>query len=248
MSSSIWTRCAGRSRLARYSSEVWRVVEGQHVTSTRKLVDSREEHDLLERILDEHKPPLPDDCRSLHWLLATPFRYPPLRYGSRFGTKSQRSLFYGAEEVTTALAETAFYRLWFLEDSAAELSPLESEFTAFRVRLTSEQAIDLTAPPFSAYADRISSKREFTDAQQLGTEMRAAGVELFRYFSARQPHGINVGVFRAEPFVGGPFGEQHWHCFATREAIELSWTVQREKHLFPRTQFIVDGELAPRPS
>jgi hypothetical protein len=226
---------------------VWRVVEGQHVTSTRKLVDSPEEHDLLERVLDEHKPALPEEFRGLHWLLATPFRYPPLRHGSRFGRRGERSLFYGAEEVTTALAETAFYRLWFLEDSEAELSPLESEFTGFKVRVTSSKAIDLTAPPFSTFADRISSKHDFAEAQELGTEMRTGGVELFRYFSARQAHGINVGVFRAEPFVGGPFGEQHWHCFATKEAIEFSWTVQREKHLFPRSQFLVGGVLAPRP-
>src|SRR3954470_13516480 len=114
MSSTIWTQCAGPSRLGDYSSEVWRVVENQHDTSTRKLVDSLEEHAVLEAILDREKPRVPPDCAEAHYLLSTPFRYPPLRYGSRFGTVSQRSIWYGGEELETALGETAFYRFWFL--------------------------------------------------------------------------------------------------------------------------------------
>lgn len=248
MSSSIWTQCAGPSRVGHYSGEVWRVVEGQHVTSTRKLVDSPEEHDVLERLLDRGKPSVPEECAHLHYLLSTPFRYPPLRYGSRFGTRGERSIWYGAEEVTTALGETAFYRLWFLRDSEAHLAPLESDFTAFRVRVTSSRSIDLTVAPFAAFANRISSPTAFTDAQRLGAEMRAAGVAAFRYFSARQPHGLCIGLFHCDAFVGAPFGEQHWHCYADDRAVELSWPIQREKHVFPLAQYEVDGQLAPRPS
>ena len=40
MSSSIWTRCEGRSRLRRLRGEAWRVVEDQYLFSTRKLVAS----------------------------------------------------------------------------------------------------------------------------------------------------------------------------------------------------------------
>src|SRR5512134_2866536 len=117
MSRTIWTRCGGRANLRRLAGTAWRVVEGQHVVSTRKLVDSAAEHEILESLIEEVKPPLPDEpeFRGLHYLLVTPFRYPPLRHGSRFATRTERSLWYGSTRPRTAFAETAYYRLLFLE-------------------------------------------------------------------------------------------------------------------------------------
>jgi hypothetical protein len=244
----LWGELGGAKAIRPYSSEVWRVVEGQHVNSTRKLVDSLAEHELLERLLDEKKPSMPAECTNLHYLLSTPFRYPPLKYGSRFGTRRERSLWYGAEEVSTALAETAFYRLWFLRDTAAKLAPLESEFTAFNVRVETARAVDLTVEPFSRKRAEISNKTKFAVPQQLGADMRAANVEAFRYFSARQERGINVGVLSCKAFAGSPIREQHWHCFASTDSVEFFSTMQRERHEFARTQYLVDGDLAPRPS
>ena len=49
------------------------------------LVDTMAEQQRLEQLLDESKPPVPPECRSLHYLLATPFRYgAPYPGGSRF--------------------------------------------------------------------------------------------------------------------------------------------------------------------
>jgi hypothetical protein len=223
------------------------VVEGQHVTSTRKLVDSREEHELLERMIDDAKPRVPADCAGAHYLLSTPFRYPPLKYGSRFGDRTQRSLWYGAETVETCLCETAFYRFWFLRDSDAALAPLSTEHTAFRVRVQSPRAIDLTNPPFSASAPRLASKTEFGDAQQIGADMRAAAVDCFRYFSARHAGGICVGVFTCAAFAGPPFGEQSWHCYTDRTSVEFTWRMEMKRVAFPLETFLVDGKLPPRP-
>ena len=39
------------------------------------LVDTLEEQALLEEVLDDSKPAVPEDCRNLHYLLFTPFRY-----------------------------------------------------------------------------------------------------------------------------------------------------------------------------
>jgi hypothetical protein len=247
MSSIIWTQCAGPSRLGHYSAEVWRVVEDQHVASTRKLVDSLDEQDLLERILEREKPPVPSDCADAHYLLSTPFRYPPLAYGSRFGGRAQRSLWYGSEEVATALAETAFYRFWFLRDTEAKLAPVLTEHTAFRVRITSARAIDLTAPPFSTHTAQICSRRSFEEPQALGQAMREAGVQAFRYFSARRSSGVCVGVFTCAAFGGAPFGEQHWHCYADAASVEFYRMLPREQLAFPLEQFLLDGELPPRP-
>ena len=247
MSSTIWTQCAGPSRVTSYAAEAWRVVEGQHATSTRKLVDSQAEHELLERMLDDAKPRIPPDCGGAHYLLATPFRYPPLRYGSRFGDRMQRSLWYGAETVETCLGETAFYRLWFLEDTEAQLGPLATQHTAFRVRVQSARAIDLANPPFSLEAARLASRSEFAAPQQLGADMREAGIECFRYLSARHAGGICVGVFTCAAFAGAPFGEQYWHCHSDRAAIEFTWAMGMMRVRFPRELFLVDGQLPPRP-
>ena len=91
MSSSIWTQCAGDSRQRPLRLSAWRVVEAQHQVSTRKLVDTLEEQSLLEDLIDAAKPPDPTQGR-LHYLLSTPFRYPPLRHGSRFGTRHEPGL------------------------------------------------------------------------------------------------------------------------------------------------------------
>ncbi len=52
MSSSIWTQCAGDSRLCSLQLDAWRVVESQHHVSTRKLVDTLDEQALLEELID----------------------------------------------------------------------------------------------------------------------------------------------------------------------------------------------------
>lgn len=116
MSQSIWTRCAERFEPQRLAGPAWRAVESQHVTSTRKLVDSDDEQQVLEALIDTAKPPWPLGRRfvGLHYLLATPFRHPPLRYGSRFGMRRERGIFYCAEAQSTVFAEKAYYVLLFL--------------------------------------------------------------------------------------------------------------------------------------
>ncbi|MCV6615090.1 MAG: RES family NAD+ phosphorylase [Cellvibrionaceae bacterium] len=39
--------------------------------------------------------------------MSTPFRYPPLAYGSRFGSTLERGIFYASQELATAFAESA---------------------------------------------------------------------------------------------------------------------------------------------
>ena len=82
MSSNIWTLCAGDSELRQLQLVAWRAVEAQHQVSTRKLVDTAAEQELLEELIETAKPPDITGGR-VHYLLSTPFRYPPLRHGSR---------------------------------------------------------------------------------------------------------------------------------------------------------------------
>lgn len=231
-----------------------RVVEGQHVVSTRKLVDSDAEQHVLEDLLEGAKPPLPpaEEAAGLHYLLTTPFRYPPLRYGSRFGTRGERGIWYGSDRVETALAETAYYRLVFLAGTEAELEPLMVELTAFRVAVESERGLDLTRPPWDRREAEISSPVRYEAPQRLGRRMREAGIELFRYRSARDPErGTNLGLFTPRAFAAGkPSGLETWYCVAIRQAVELTRRdlLHRGRSLlFPRATFEVDGVL-PAPA
>lgn len=187
MSSDIWTRCAGASEVRPLRLAPWRVVEAQHLISTRKLVDSDAEQLVLEQLIERAKPPTSN--RRLHYLLTTPFRYPPLPYGSRFGTAIEPGLWYGSESVATALSESAYYRVLFIEASRADLGTLRAEVTAFQVRLRTEHGVDLREAPFRTHRAVISSPIQYTQSQALGAAMRAEGVEAFVYRSARDPAG-----------------------------------------------------------
>lgn len=78
-------RCLADVGLTPLSGTVLRLVESQEKVATTRIVSTLERQALLEDILERSKPPLPAIGTTLHWLLATPFRYPPLRHGSRFG-------------------------------------------------------------------------------------------------------------------------------------------------------------------
>lgn len=250
MSFNIWTQCEGDSRKQLLAVTAWRVVEAQHRISTRKLVDSSEEQALLEQLIDESKPPA-RARRGMHYLLSTPFRYPPLRYGSRFGNRHSMGIWYGAEELRTALAEVAYYRFLFTAGTSADLGLLIAELTAFTVAIKSKSAIDLTAMPFARYKAQISSPASYETAQQLGAAMRDASVQFCRFTSARDPHaGNNVAVF--DPVAFGkskPRQFETWHLTLSKGSAEFFKRdyFERVLHTFARETFLVDGEL-PRPA
>jgi hypothetical protein len=249
MSRSIWTRCAGASRIGPLRLTALRAVEAQHQISTRKLVDSLEEQALLEQLIETAKPADRSGGRA-HVLLSTPFRYPPLRHGSRFGTRHEPGIWYGSESRRALFAEVAYYRLVFLDGTHAELSPLATWHTAFSVIVQTPRGIDLTAPPFAAHRAAIASPVDYAAAQALGAEMRDAGVDAIRYPSARDvQRGVNVGVLAPAAFGGRPRGFETWHGMATRARVEL---VRRDfsetvSFVYSRGEFEVEGRL-PAPA
>jgi hypothetical protein len=240
----------GDSELGPLHLSPWRVVEAQHQVSTRKLVDSNEEQVLLEEMIDRVKPP--DVTRGrLHYLLSTPFRYPPLAHGSRFGGRHERGIWYGSLERRSAFAEVAYYRLLFLEGTRASLGTVTTALTAFTARVRTARGIDLVLPPFDAYRRAIASPTSYASSQPLGAAMRSAGVEAFRFPSARDAEsGVNVGVFVVTVFGNTkPKSLETWHCSASRERVEITKGdyFKRDSFAFPRTQFLVKGVL-PAPA
>ncbi|MCA9592577.1 MAG: RES family NAD+ phosphorylase [Myxococcales bacterium] len=251
MTTSLWKRLRGEEHVRRLTSTPWRVVEAQHVISTRKLVDSDEEQRVLEELLEQSKPPTPKPAARLHYLLSTSFRYPPLRHGSRFGTRQERGIWYGAETLVTAFAEVAYYRLVLLEGTQAKLEPLMVELSAFRASVKARHGVDLTRPPFLEHAPRISSRSSYAISQRLGRDMRSAGVQAFRYVSSRDPDGgaclavMDPGAFSSP----SPSQLSSWLCVATKERVEVSdrGFFERRAFAFERSRFVVRGEL-PTPA
>ncbi len=252
MSSSIWTRC-GR-RLSPLVAAPWRAVESQHIISTRKLVDSTEEHEILEQLIDEAKPrPPPDPAFArLHYLLFTPFRYPPLPSGSRFGQRGEPGIWYGSDTVETALAERAYYKLLAHSGTTAKLpTPFTGQVTLFRAEVRTQRGVDLTQDPFAAHRATISSPTDYGASQRLGREMRGDGVEAFRYLSARDPlAGTNIGVFDPAAFARKrPTAQEEWFFTLGPDAIEYEKrdVIAPLTKAFRRAGFLVNGKL-PAPA
>jgi hypothetical protein len=250
MSSSIWTQCAGDSRVAPLRVTAWRVVEAQHFVSTRKLVDSTEEQILLEELIDRAKPPDITQGR-IHYLLFTPFRYPPLAHGSRFGTRYERGIWYGSIELRSAFAEVAYYRLLFLEGTRADLGTLTTALTAFTASIKTMRGADLTSAAFEKFHSSIASPSDYAATQQLGADMRTAGVDAFKYPSARDADGgANVAAFNPSVFGRAkPKSLETWYSSASHERVDITQGdyFARQRFEFLRDQFLVDGAL-PSPA
>ena len=213
-------------------------------------MDSDEEQALLEELIEDVKPPA-EAAAGLHYLLFTPFRYPPLRHGSRFGTRAENGIWYGSRARATAFAEKAYYLLLFLEGTAAELTPLETDVSIFQAAYETRSGVDLTRGAFARYTELISSPSDYAASQMLGREMRADGVEAFLYTSARDPeHGANVGLFVREALSSRkPSVPESWRCVVTRDGVEVTKedVFRSASFVFKRRVFEVDGRL-PAPA
>ena len=99
MSSSTSIADALSSSVRQAEGRCWRFVEAQHHVSTTKLTDTLAQQRRLEALIDQTKPAIPPECRDLHFLLATPFRYgAPYPNGSRFRRAGLTlGVFYGAQ-------------------------------------------------------------------------------------------------------------------------------------------------------
>jgi RES domain len=213
MSSAIWTPTALSCEARAYRGKGWRLVEAQHRVSTLRLVDRLAEQALLEVMLEESKPPLPDDCAGLDYLLATPFRYRPYPHGSRFRRAGRTpGVWYGAERIETAVAEMVFYRFLFFADSPDTLFPSQAaEYTGFSA-LIDGVALDLTAPPLSFNAAQWTHPTDYAACQTLAETARQTATGILRYASVRDPRaGANLAVLHCAAFARPkPVDRQTW--------------------------------------
>lgn len=242
----MWTPTALASEARELAGTVWRVVEHQHTTSTRKIVDTLAEQEVLEAILEEGKPPYPAEAEALHYLLKTPFRYyPPYPQGSRFRrARSGDGVFYGSEHVRTALAEFSYHRIRFFSASPQTPLPRNAEWlTAFTVSYATSRGLDLTRPPLERDRALWTAHRDYTATQDLADAARQAGLQAIRSESVRDAEaGINMALLTPRVLTTDkPITQQTWLFYLADTEINCVQTEDRgtRNWVFPRSQFAI---------
>ena len=247
----IWAACKDGIAPKPLRGELVRVVESQEQVATSGLVDNLEEQAMLEEMLEQTKPLRPPATRGLHYLLATPFRYPPLAHGSRFGSRHELSLFYGAKTRLTALAETAYYRFVFW--CGMRTPPASKKFltqhTIFGASYKTNRGLQLQHLPFSEYKKQLTNREAYADTQQLGSSMRSAGIQAFEFIAARdRDEGIGVALFTpAALATKQPEYQQAWLCETNAHLVRFFNASSGDVHRFEFDSFLVKGTF-PQPA
>lgn len=144
------------------------------------MVDDLAKQVLLEDLLDATKPGPRPGTEGLHYLFATPFRYPPLRHGSRFGTRFEPSIFHGARGLETVLAEAANYRFVFWTGMAT--APASGRLVtqhAPRARYRNDRAVLLTELPCAVHAEVLAHPSDYGPTRALGRAPLGFPIEQF---------------------------------------------------------------------
>jgi hypothetical protein len=243
----IWEDCKGAQQIRPVAGTVYRLVESQEQIATLGYVDTLEEQALLEEMLETTKPPYPFTTEDFHYLLKTPFRYPPLKWGSRFGRIHEPGIFYGGSNTQTTLVESAYYRFvfWYSIDATPIKNSIRTEHTLFCADYQSAQAIQLQSTPFNQFLTTLTHPQDYVPTQQLGTAMRAAGVEVFEYISARDPQqGICVGLFSPSVFIQKrPTEITAWLCEVRANEVAFKQRDKADVIRYSLDTFLVNGEL-----
>lgn len=230
---------------------MYRLVESQEQIATLGYVDTLEEQAVLESLLDASKPDWPADSDRYHYLLRSPFRYPPLPWGSRFGARHEPSLLYGGLSQQATLAESAYYRFVFLQSMAAQAPKdvLISQHALFTAPYRTDRGLMLQAPPFDRFGSSLTHPSDYSATQQLGADMRGAGVQAFEYASARDPaHRPCVGLFTHRALAGvKPLTLTPWLCELREREVAFKPLVAPSVVTFHLDDFLLDGVL-PRPA
>lgn len=242
----IWTACGQAITPGPIQGVLLRLVESQEQVATSRIVSSFARQTVLEELLEGSKPPLPEAARKLHYLLAAPFRYPPLLHGSRFGTRHEPGIFYASRTLRPLLAEAAYYR--FVFRAGMQQPPrgrLLTQHALFRAGLRARRGLKLQEPPFARYRRVLRAPGDYRDTQRLGNRLREAAIEAIEFESARDPDaGINLALF--DPATLEPpriVKQEEWLCETSADHVAFRPKRGQGLHEFPLETFLVDGKL-----
>jgi hypothetical protein len=201
------------------------MVETQYVAATMRLVDSADEQQMLEDMLENSKPPLPPQASGLHYLLAAPFRYVP-QTGSRFRSVNSPGIWYGADDAYCACAEIAYWRQRFLLDSVGLMKQaLVTEHSMYEASVQG-RALNLLTHPWVLAQALWTHPSDYAETQKLATLISDSlfGVTWIRYASVRATNHVCAAVFdpRSLTMVTPDGRYEQWHCQTTADKVTLS--------------------------
>lgn len=245
-----WRRVLGRAACTPLMGTLKRMVENQAQKVTVALVDNLDEHDVLESMLEDSKPMslVHKDLHKFDYLLRTPWRYPPLQWGSRFGRRFEPSLFYGSLSEAALYAEAAFYRYVFREGMVNPFKDrVISQHTVFEAQYQTEKGYDLTLRPFAKHEPALRHKSHYGPCQTLGTELRDRDVEAITYLSARtESQDLNIALFLPAALRSKKHRRAR-QVLCETVAENVTFRVGTELHGFERSRFLEDGRF-PKPA
>jgi hypothetical protein len=247
MSSNISIRDALSFSSSLLSGRAWRIVEAQNQISTTKLTDNADDQHALELLIEQTKPSVPPECRHLHFLLSTPFRYgAPYPRGSRFRRSGLTlGVFYASEHVHSAMAELCFHRLLFFSESPNTKWPSNAgEYTAFAIDY-SALSIDLTKPPLDSKNRDWTHPTTYDNCHELADLARTSSVELIKYASVRDPkHRLNVAILSCSAFSSfEPIAQQTWRLLLTANGGRALCEMPRDSIDFAQQTFENDPRV-----
>lgn len=225
MSSASWNPDWVHEFRADLRMPAFRMVETQYVAATMRLVDSADEQQMLEDMLETSKPPLPPQASGLHYLLAAPFRYVP-QTGSRFRAVNSPGIWYGADDAYCACAEIAYWRQRFLLDSAGLMKQsISTEHSMYEASVQG-RALDLLSHPWVSAQEHWMHPGDYTETQKLATLVRDSQTKVtwIRYASVRARDHVCAAVFdpRSLTMVTPDGRYEQWHCHTTADRVTLS--------------------------
>lgn len=204
--------------------QAWRGVETQYIAASMKLVDSFEAQDILEQMLEGHKPPGPVDHAEKHYLLLSPFRYVPA-HSSRFRSGGRPGLWYGSSSLEGACTEIAYWRHRFLADAQALAGETLTTELTFYVCAVDGLAINLMQPPWAGLSHLWRHPHDYSATHQVADAAADAGIEWIQYESVRAPSHAMAAVLTPHALRSSSRqvenSRQEWFCQTTAEKVLL---------------------------
>src|SRR5262249_25122208 len=120
------------------------------------------------------------------------------------------------------------------------------DFRAFAAEISAKLVIDLTSPPFNANRDRWTHPTDYTACLLLADEARAAGIEVIRYESVRDPEGrANLALLTPSVFaIQQKFAEETWLFHFGKSGVRAICENPRKSLAFNQQTFASDPRTA----
>jgi hypothetical protein len=235
----------------RIDGTVLRLVQRQGIHTLGPLVDDLRQLGRLEALIEAGKPPLPaaPPVQPRHPLLATPFRYPPLRHGSRFGGREYRGLFYGSRSRAGVLVEAAYYGLVFwagMEEPPRR--PIRRHQALFSVLIETRRGVRLQTLGDGAFQTLLRHPSDYGPTQRIGHQLRQRGIEVFEFHAARcRDPLVQVGVLAETALRSTPFDQVEITAEISGAGVSFLCHDDCQVHGFAISAFLVEGRL-PHPA